>query len=67
MMFGLFAKISEYVWGTEGNEEANSGVSKVRLRNDECESSCQPQKGRLKKDLFGKVLNTKEYIQRCYY
>lgn len=55
MMFGLFAKISEYVWGTEGNEEANSGVSKVRLRNDECESSCQPQKGRLKKDLFGKV------------
>ena len=61
-MFGLYAKISEYIWGTEGNEESKPSVSKDRSHNkigtgkaNDSLNACSPPKPGLKKDLFGKV------------
>ena len=59
-MFGLLAKISEYVWGTE--EGANDSASKTcacktHLQKTTAvkEKNLKSSKPRIKKDLFGKV------------
>lgn len=57
-MFGLYTKISEYVWGTpdDGNVDAST-ASETRLRNKTAgkEKNSKTTKSQLRKDLFGKV------------
>lgn len=54
-MFGLFTKISEYVWGAP--DQGSDDVSKNHLqkRTAENDKKLKSSKPRLKKDLFGKV------------
>ena len=59
-MFGLFTKISEYVWGSEGSEEVKADVllhnkKTAGKASNSLDTKCLPHKPKLKKDLFGKV------------
>ena len=63
-MFGFFANISEYVWGSEGSEETKPDTSQNNLLdkktavkvNDSVNSKSRlAHKPKLKKDIFGKV------------
>ena len=56
-MFGLFTKVSEYVWGTADNGTGSDDVSKNHLHRTtaDVDKKLKSSKPRLKKDLFGKV------------
>lgn len=52
-MFGLFAKISEYVWGTDEGESDNFKTHLQKTADKE--KNLKSSKPQLKKDLFGRV------------
>jgi len=54
-MFGLFTKISEYVWGTDDGENDDGSETHLQMQTADKEKNFNLSKPRLKKDLFGKV------------
>lgn len=54
-MFGLFTKISEYVWGTDDGENDDGSKTHLQMKTADKEKNFNLSKPRLKKDLFGKV------------
>lgn len=54
-MFGLFTKISEYVWGTDEGENDSASKTHLQKTTADKKKNLTSSKPRLKKDLFGKV------------
>ena len=54
-MFGFLSKISEYVWGSEENDEAKKTTGIANSSQSRNSKTCLPHKPRLTKNVFGKV------------
>ena len=54
-MFGLFTKISEYVWGETDDASDDTSKNHLQKKTAEINKKLKSNKPRLKKDLFGKV------------
>lgn len=54
-MFGLFTKISEYVWGTDDGKNDDASKTHLQKKTADNVKNLKSGKPRLKKDLFGKV------------
>lgn len=54
-MFGLFTKLSEYVWGASEDENGDASKTGARNKTADYNGKLKTTEPQLKKDLFGKV------------
>lgn len=54
-MFGLFTKLSEYVWGASEDENGDASKTGARNKTADYNEKLKTTEPQLKKDLFGKV------------
>ena len=54
-MFGLFTKLSEYVWGASEDENVDASKTGARNKTADYNEKLKTTEPQLKKDLFGKV------------